>query len=353
MKHPPTRTSRTPIPPHGVRYAYGDSSDDPRGCVLHDPPCPPGWAGLDRTQREIADLDTDAADSRQYYLNQPSAAELAWLSAQQWAACAAPETWPNRRPSVACRRWRYRGGFDDRDHGRIRRFTSTPPGRDRRHRDRVRHPRRACLRTLRWRDDLAGPPGTRRLRLGSPVAEVDAAMREVLAPTTSSAATAIRTSGKGSSPAGKAVRSPRPGAGQREHPFTYWPTGRRFTSAVEAFRQAVIGGELTHDDNPLLTGHVLNARQRNNSYGTPSRRSFLPRPARSTLRWPRCSLGRPALTRSPVPGRPRPRLPRTVCGEIAEGEHARVHAAHTDDAKRWGSRSRPRVTVARLVNRVN
>ncbi len=76
---------------YGLRYAYGDSSDDPRGCVLHDPPCPPGWAGLDRTQREIADLDTDVADASKYYLNMPSAAELAWLSAQEWGACAAPE----------------------------------------------------------------------------------------------------------------------------------------------------------------------------------------------------------------------------------------------------------------------
>ncbi|MGY1439623.1 hypothetical protein [Streptomyces reniochalinae] len=32
----------------GLRYAYGDSSDHEDGCVLHDPPCAPGWSPIDR-----------------------------------------------------------------------------------------------------------------------------------------------------------------------------------------------------------------------------------------------------------------------------------------------------------------
>lgn len=68
----------------GLRYGYGDSSDHPGGCVLHNPPCPPAWVPLERVKREIRDLDTDTSDSRQFYLNQASSAEDSWLSAEEW-----------------------------------------------------------------------------------------------------------------------------------------------------------------------------------------------------------------------------------------------------------------------------
>ena len=84
----------------GLRYAYGDSADHPDGCVLHDPPCAPGWVPLERIQREIADPDTDVADSRQYYLNMPSAAETSWLAAEEWAACASPKRVETARQPV-------------------------------------------------------------------------------------------------------------------------------------------------------------------------------------------------------------------------------------------------------------
>jgi hypothetical protein len=64
----------------GLRYAYGDSSADPRGCVLHDPPCPPGWVDLTRIVREIRDLDTEQADAALYYLNRPSSPEDSFIT---------------------------------------------------------------------------------------------------------------------------------------------------------------------------------------------------------------------------------------------------------------------------------
>lgn len=36
----------------GLRWVYGDSSDHPAGCVLHDPPCPPGWVPRARGPRD-------------------------------------------------------------------------------------------------------------------------------------------------------------------------------------------------------------------------------------------------------------------------------------------------------------
>ena len=41
----------------GLRFAYGCSSAHPDGCVLHDPPCPPGWAPVLRYVDEIGDDD--------------------------------------------------------------------------------------------------------------------------------------------------------------------------------------------------------------------------------------------------------------------------------------------------------
>jgi hypothetical protein len=62
-----------------LRIAYGDSSDDPRGCVLHKPACPPPpWAApLDRILRERLDLSVKPDDWRQFFLNQPVSSDQA------------------------------------------------------------------------------------------------------------------------------------------------------------------------------------------------------------------------------------------------------------------------------------
>ena len=66
----------------GLRYAYGDSSADPRGCVLHDPPCPPGWVDLRRIVREIRDLATEPEDAGQFYLNRATTPPGSFISAE-------------------------------------------------------------------------------------------------------------------------------------------------------------------------------------------------------------------------------------------------------------------------------
>lgn len=71
----------------GLRYAYGCSSADPRGCVLHDPPCKPGWADIDARVNDIWSEDTEEQDARADFLNQITFASDSWLSQPEWLAC--------------------------------------------------------------------------------------------------------------------------------------------------------------------------------------------------------------------------------------------------------------------------
>lgn len=64
----------------GLRVAYGDSSKDPRGCVLHDPPCPPGWSDLERIADDFLDTSNDPAQMRADFLNQVDAARDAFVT---------------------------------------------------------------------------------------------------------------------------------------------------------------------------------------------------------------------------------------------------------------------------------
>lgn len=70
----------------GLRVAYGCSSADPRGCVLHDPPCVPGWANLDDRILDIWQEDTTEQDARADFLNQITFASDAWLGQFEWTA---------------------------------------------------------------------------------------------------------------------------------------------------------------------------------------------------------------------------------------------------------------------------
>lgn len=64
----------------GLRVAYGDSSADPRGCVLHDPPCPPGWVDLGAIADEFWSPSADPAQMSSDFLNQLTSASDAWLT---------------------------------------------------------------------------------------------------------------------------------------------------------------------------------------------------------------------------------------------------------------------------------
>lgn len=77
----------------GLRVAYGDSSGDPRGCVLHDPPCDPGWVDLERIAADFLDGSNDVQQMRADFLNQ-AVLPIALINGSRvlprWSELAAP-----------------------------------------------------------------------------------------------------------------------------------------------------------------------------------------------------------------------------------------------------------------------
>ena len=65
---------------YGLRYAYGDSSDHADGCVLHEPPCEPGWAPIDRQMLAFLDTSNDPQSLRANFLNQITHATNSFVS---------------------------------------------------------------------------------------------------------------------------------------------------------------------------------------------------------------------------------------------------------------------------------
>lgn len=72
---------------HGLRVAYGDSSNHPDGCLLHEPPCGPGWSDVHRTALDFFDTANDPAVMRADFLNQIDAARDAYVSDPEMRAC--------------------------------------------------------------------------------------------------------------------------------------------------------------------------------------------------------------------------------------------------------------------------
>lgn len=81
----------------GVRFAYGDSSNHPDGCVIHDPPCRPGWAPVNDIVHSFWESDADEQLSRSDWLNQITNASDAWLSAPELKAIVTDDDPRGRR----------------------------------------------------------------------------------------------------------------------------------------------------------------------------------------------------------------------------------------------------------------
>ena len=73
----------------GLRVAYGDSSDHPDGCVLHEPACPPGWSPIERIAVDFWDTSNDPQVMRQDFLNQITHASNSYVSQPELRAIAA------------------------------------------------------------------------------------------------------------------------------------------------------------------------------------------------------------------------------------------------------------------------
>lgn len=64
----------------GLRIAYGDASGDPRGCLIHEPACTPGWVDVERTADDFWEPDNDPAEMCADFLNQINSASDAWVT---------------------------------------------------------------------------------------------------------------------------------------------------------------------------------------------------------------------------------------------------------------------------------
>lgn len=232
----------------GLRVAYGDSSDHPDGCVLHDPPCPPGWAPIESLIASIWDTDTDEQTARGDYLNQITHATDSWLSQPEWAA---------RKSHVEVRPGDVVTLGLDCSRGRVK-------GK----------PDATALIGCRVEDGHvfevgvweAGPDKHTWPEWSPPMPEIEAAVEDSF--------TRYRVVGFYADPAGvtsyvgawEARWGARtPVKARRDHPFEWWMTGGRAVAvekALEQFEEAVRHGEMTHDGSYLLTQHVLNARRR-------------------------------------------------------------------------------------------
>ncbi|GAA3581143.1 hypothetical protein GCM10022198_00300 [Klugiella xanthotipulae] len=75
----------------GLRVAYGDSSNHPDGCVIHNPPCPPGWSPIGGIASDFWDTSNDPMTMRADFLNQTSPERTAFVSALEMELISKPD----------------------------------------------------------------------------------------------------------------------------------------------------------------------------------------------------------------------------------------------------------------------
>ena len=233
----------------GLRYAYGDSSGHPEGCVLHDPPCAPGHVDLDTLIGTIWDLTSDVQVSRSDFLNQITHASDSWLSRPEWLACGPRRGQPRR---VIDKREPVVLGFDgSRSRTRGKTDATVLVGMT------VRDAHAFLVKAWEHPDNVES--------WQVPTDEVDRVVDETFA--------AYNVVGFYADPAkwesfvadwearyGKKLK-----VGRKDHPIEWWMTGGRsglIAQALEQFHTAVVEGEMSHDGSSVLRRHVLNARRR-------------------------------------------------------------------------------------------
>lgn len=250
----------------GLRVAYGDSSDHPDGCVIHNPPCAPGWASIDRVKSEVWDPDTDPSDARRYYLNQVTAAEDAWIAPHEWQGCGPVEA------DDGSRELRFHDGksIDDKQPRRGDRITMGFDGSRMRKRGVTDA---TAIIGCRISDGhvftiaiFEQPPHWPRGQAWEvPEHLVDKAVKDAFAffdvigfygdPARWETHVARWEANYGTRLKLKATQ---------KHPIEWWMSGGRSAAIVQMldqFHSAVVDRLMTHDGSLRLTAHVLNARR--------------------------------------------------------------------------------------------
>lgn len=236
----------------GLRITYGDSSADHRGCVLHDPPCPPGHVDLDELISTIWDPAQDVQTSRSDFLNQITHASDQWITSPDWLdRLDENKIITSNEPIVM--------GFDgSRGRNRGKADATALVG------CRVLD---GHLFTIRVWEQPAGPLGSDWV---PPAIEVDAEVRSCFE--------RYKVVGFYADPSGwsEYVAAWTAKFGRRlrvkasaENPIAAWPRGKdsRVVEYCERMRLAVVNDECTHDGSSELTRHVLNARKRSTKSG--------------------------------------------------------------------------------------
>lgn len=246
----------------GLRIAYGDSSGHPGGCVIHDPPCPPGHVDLDAQIAVIWDPTSDEQVARSDYLNQITHASDSYLARPEWNArsiqTVATADPPLEVPELAAGDM-ITLGFDG---SRKRRKGVTDA---------------TALVACRVGDGLIHPIGIWEEPENAgdewriPSDEIDAAVRQTFKD--------YRVVGFYADPAKwegfvaqweAAYGAKLKVKSTRTNPIEWWMVGGRrqlVTRALDQFKDAVLDGELIHSGHPKLTAHVLNARERTTTGG--------------------------------------------------------------------------------------
>ncbi|NEW49345.1 hypothetical protein GV792_04715 [Nocardia cyriacigeorgica] len=234
----------------GFRVAYGDSSGHPGGCVIHDPPCPPGHVDLDALVEQVYDPASDVQQLRSDLLNQITHASDSWVSAPVWEARKNLKS-PIQPGDVVTL------GFDG-SMGRTKGKADA-----------------TALIGCRLRDGHLFEVMVREAGQGeqnwvpNPM-DFDAAVHQAFA--------LYKVVGFYADPTGWQEWTTRWAARYRRrlkvkgtgtNPVHAWPRGKdaRIEHYVEQLRQAIATGEMSHDGSGALTRHVLNARRRPTNTG--------------------------------------------------------------------------------------
>jgi hypothetical protein len=250
----------------GLRVSYGDSSGHPDGCVLHDPPCPPGHVDLDPLIDQVYDPASDVQVLRSDLLTQITHASDSWVTSPEWGACLDLDKIVADKDVIVL-------GFDGskgRKKGKAdataligcrvsdghlfeigERSVWEPPRREMTRRDREK----TRSTEAEWMP---------------PIAEVDAAVKLAFQKYTVVGFYADPSGwtehvAKWEARYGSQLKVKATG----REPIAAWPRGKdtRAIDAVRTLGTAIENGVCTHDGSAALTRHVMNARIRKTSRG--------------------------------------------------------------------------------------
>lgn len=235
----------------GLRYAYGDASGHPDGCVIHEPACPAGHVDLDMLVGTVWDPTSDTQVSRADFLNQITHASDSWVSGPEWAAAYSADAQLLDGDVITI-------GFDG-SRGR------TKGKADATALIAVRVADRTAFELQVWEQ----PDGVEGRTWTPPEHDVDTKINQTFEKYTVVGFFADPTMWDGWIARWQAKYGPRLKVkASQNHPIR-WPKNQmsRVVRALKATHAGITSGELHHAQSPVLTRHVMNARRRSGQSG--------------------------------------------------------------------------------------